>query len=61
MLALATERKQHVSNISQDLACYGDWFGPSRCVNIVRAVHHLNAVLDFATRSFDVCMVRAPV
>ena len=37
------------------------WFGPSRIFNITRAVHHLNAVLDFAPDSFEARMVRASI
>ena len=37
------------------------WFGPSRLINVIRAVHHLDAALDFAPDSFDVRMVRASV
>ena len=39
---------------------YG-WTGPSRLFNVARAVHHLNAALEFAPDSFEVRMVRASV
>ena len=39
---------------------YG-WIGPSRIVNVARAIHHLNAALEFAPDSFEVRMVRASV
>ena len=43
------------------IAASDGWFGPSRLFNITRAVHHLNAALEFAPDSFEVRMVRATV
>ena len=37
------------------------WIGPSRLINVSRALHHLNAALDFAPDSFEVRMVRASI
>ena len=37
------------------------WLGPSRFLYVARAVHHLNAALEFAPDSFKVRMVRATV
>ena len=43
------------------IAFHDGWFGPSRLVNVTRAMHHLNAALEFAPDSFEVRMVRASV
>ena len=43
------------------IAVRDGWIGPSRIVNVVRAIHHLNAALEFAPDSFEVRMVRASV
>ena len=43
------------------IAFHNGWFGPSRLIDVARAVHHLNAALEFAPDSFEVRMVRASV
>ena len=43
------------------IAFHDGWFGPSRLFDVARAVHHLNAALEFAPDSFEVRMVRASV
>ena len=43
------------------IAFHDGWFGPSRLVDAARAMHHLNAALEFAPESFEVRMVRASV
>ena len=37
------------------------WIGPSRLIDVSRALHHLNAALEFAPDSFEVRMVRTSV
>ena len=43
------------------IAVRDGWIGPSRLIDVSRALHHLNAALDFAPDSFEVRMVRASV
>ena len=43
------------------IAARDGWFGLSRLVDVARAVHNLNAALEFAPDSFEVRMVRASV
>ena len=43
------------------IAVRDGWLGPTRLVNVARAMHHLNAALEFAPDSFEVRMVRASV
>ena len=43
------------------IAVHNGWFGPSRLVNVTRAMHHLNAALEFAPDSIEVRMVRTSV
>ena len=40
------------------IAVRDGWFGPTQLVNATRAIHHLNAALDFAPDSFEVRAVR---
>ena len=43
------------------IAVRDGWLRPSRLVNVTRAMHHLNAALEFAPDSFEVRMVRTSV
>ena len=43
------------------IAFHDGWLGPSRLVNVARAIHHLNAALQVAPDSLEVRMVRASV
>ena len=43
------------------IAVRDGWIGPSRLIDVSRALHHLNAALEFAPNSFEVRMVRASV
>ena len=43
------------------IAVRDGWIGPSRLIDVSRALHHLNAALEFAPDSFEVRMVRASV
>lgn len=43
------------------VAARDGWFRPSRLIAVARAMHHLNAALDFAPDSFEVRMVRISV
>ena len=43
------------------IAVRNGWLGPTRLVNVARAMHHLNAALEFAPDSFEVRMIRASV
>ena len=43
------------------IAVRDGWIGPSRLIDGARAVHHLNAALEFAPDSFEVRMIRASV
>ena len=43
------------------IAIRDGWLGPTRLVNVARAMHHLNAALEFAPDNFEVRMVRASV
>ena len=43
------------------IAARDGWIGPSRLIDVSRALHHLNAALEFAPDSFEVRMVRTSV
>ena len=43
------------------IAVRDGWISPSRFIDVSRALHHLNAALEFAPESFEVRMVRASV
>ena len=43
------------------IAVRDGWIGPSRLIDVSRALHHLNAALEFAPDNFEVRMVRASV
>ena len=43
------------------IAVRDGWIGPSRLIDVSRALHHLNTALEFAPDSFEVRMVRVSV